>query len=74
MSNHIKILRGQLRQLVKEMLPVVVTDETMKTIESKLREELNKRLDAIDKRQAEIQGFVVRNAANTLLPKETDVK
>lgn len=57
MSSDIKVLRGQVRQVVKEML----TEELAKAIEGILMKHIDKRLDEIDKKQKDILGFTVRN-------------
>lgn len=68
MSNSIKQLRGQVRQIVKELLSEVLNDELVQA----LRKDIYTRLDAIDKhvksttqemndRTKETQSYVVRN-------------
>lgn len=61
MSNA-KIIRGQLRQIAKDMLPEVLTIELMEAIRKELRNELIARLEAIDERQKQLQGYMVRQS------------
>ena len=70
MSNHIKTLRGQLRQIVLDVLPDVLTQALVKDIEARLKKEMTDRLDAIDERQKAIQGYMVRQSTPTFI-KET---
>lgn len=63
MSTNAKELRGQLRQVVKEMAQELITKELVDTIEKKLRTEMNARLNLIDERQKQIQGYMVRQSA-----------
>lgn len=70
MSNKIKELRGQLRQIVKEILPELLSDAVFQSIESRLRNEMNARLNKIDERQEAIQGFVVRQSKSPIAPKQ----
>jgi hypothetical protein len=57
MSNDIKVLRGQVRQVVREML----TEEMAKAIEASLLTHIDARLDKIEQKQKDILGFTVRN-------------
>lgn len=58
---NIKLIRGQLRQLVKELLPDVLAEQVIESIKKELYAELRERLGTIDARQADIQSYVVRN-------------
>lgn len=71
-----KLLRGQLRQVVKELFPELVKQElysdATKLIKSRLdqihtmvREELTK----IDERQKDVQALVLKELAGSSLPK-----
>lgn len=62
-QNQVKDLRKQLRNVVKEILPELLQSEAVEAIYRLLREELGKRLDAIDERQKEIAGYMVRQSA-----------
>jgi hypothetical protein len=62
MSNQAKDLRKQLRNVVQEVLPELLQSELVKAVEQKLRKEMNDRLNLIDKRQKDIQGYVVRQS------------
>jgi len=66
MSTNIKQLRGQLRQLVQELLET----ELVKAVEERLMKHVNARLDIIDKRQKDISGFMVRQASLPQAKKE----
>jgi DNA topoisomerase IA len=57
MANDVKVLRGQVRQIVKELLE----EELIKAVEERLTKILEKRLALIDKKQKDIAGFMVRN-------------
>jgi len=59
MSNPQKDLRKQLRNLVKEELPEVLTVELVEAALAKI----NKRLDLIDERQKVIQSYLIRNTS-----------
>jgi len=52
----IKELRGQVRQIVKELLPEVMASEATQQIEKKIME----RLDKIEKQQKNILGYLLR--------------
>ncbi len=56
MSKDIKVLRGQLRALVKEIL----TEEIVRAVEERLTKRMDARLDKIDQKQKDILGFTVR--------------
>jgi hypothetical protein len=57
MSNQAKMLRGQVRAEVKELLQ----EELVKAVEEKLMKVILDRLDKIDKKQKDIQGFMIRS-------------
>lgn len=57
-----KDMRKQLRNVVKELLPEILTAEFRAEILMKLYKELKARLDEIDQRQKDIQSYVVRNS------------
>lgn len=54
-----KELRGQLRQIAKELL----TEELVKVVEEKLRKEMNIRLAEIDAKQKDLLSYIIRNSA-----------
>lgn len=66
----IKMLRGQVRQIVKELLPEVFKEELTKAIQKEIEERLN-RVDnhvkaavaEMNERSKETQSYVVRNLA-----------
>lgn len=59
----LKQIRGQLRQIAKELLPELLEQELFLKVELKLRKELQARLEQIDKRQAEVQSYIIRQSA-----------
>lgn len=72
MSNDIKKLRGQIRQIVKELLPDVLSTELFIQLRDELNKKISERLDAVDKKQRDINSYVVRNhASNEPLLKPT---
>lgn len=58
MSNNPKDLRKQLRNVVQEILPEVLTSELI----AALKKEINAYLDKIDERQKNISSYIVRNS------------
>ena len=63
MGNPAKDIRKQVRNVVNEILQEVLSTELVKHIEIKLRNEMNARLNIIDERQKDIQGYMVRQSA-----------
>lgn len=59
----LKDLRKQIRNVARELLPEIMQHELYAMVEIKLRKELTERLDKIDRRQADIQSFLVRQTA-----------
>lgn len=74
MSKDAKMLRGQLRQIAKELLPELLTKELVDSIRNELRAELLIKLNAIDERSKDIQAYMIRQSApvvpNSLEPKK----
>lgn len=75
-SKDAKLLRGQLRQIVKEMLPELIKQELFTESTSLIRsrlEEINKmvksELTRIDDRQKDIQALIMKELAASSLPK-----
>lgn len=79
MSNQAKMIRGQMRQIVKELLPDMVEKELRTALHEKLASEVQKRLDnvtksvkevleTIDQRSKEIQGYLVRQSSTPMPP------
>lgn len=79
MANPAKILRGQLRQIVKEILPDLLTAEMKSKMHEELRVEVQKRLDnvtknvketldTIDQRSKDVQGYLVRQTTQVAVP------
>lgn len=74
MAKDTKLLRGQIRQVVKEILPEVLTEELTKVIQLQLqaiiKAQLNSieaqvkdSLQALDDRSREVQSYVIRQVA-----------
>jgi hypothetical protein len=61
-NKDLKQLRGQIRIIVKELLPEIVAIELIQALEKKLGEEMRARLDAIDDRQKSLQAYMVRQS------------
>lgn len=67
MANNAKELRGQLRQVSKELLPQLITHELFEALRKEMKEELEKlrkdvitTLKAMDDRSKDTQSFVMR--------------
>lgn len=70
-DKNVKLLRGQVRQVVKEQLPGVLSAEVIEAIQAKLQKEMADRLDnvmglmketldRVDQRSKEVQSYLVR--------------
>jgi len=81
MANQAKVLRSQLRQIVKEILPDLLSAELKSEIHKTLAVEVQKRLDnvtknvketldTIDQRSKDIQGYLVRQTTVPTNPTE----
>jgi hypothetical protein len=79
MSNQAKVLRSQLRQIIKEILPELLSAELKSAMHEQLRVEVQKRLDnvtenvkntldTIDQRSKDIQGYLVRQTTQVTGP------
>lgn len=77
MSREIKQLRGQLRQITKEILPEVLSQELANGVHKRLSGEIStkllnielmikERLDAMDARSKDIQEFILRKSIENL--------
>lgn len=62
-ESNLKKIRNQVRLVARELFPEIMQQELYAMVETKLRKEITARLDKIDKRQAEIQSFMVRQSA-----------
>lgn len=78
MSKEIKAIRGQLRQIAKEMLPEVMAAELFVKLQEEQRARLTEiakmvteRLDQIESRSKDVQSFIMREAVNNTTPKPT---
>lgn len=61
-NKELKVLRGQIRQIVKELLPDVLTSEVLLAIEQRLSAQVKEKLEQIDERQKDLQAYMVRLA------------
>lgn len=73
-SKELKVLRGQIRQIVKELLPEVFKEELVKAVESKIYAEMTTRLTLMDQRQLDFHSYVVRNSAPMINSTKNDQK
>lgn len=84
MSTDAKVVRGQLRQIAKELLPALCMKEEHKAIVSNLNAQIEglkkiieERLDAIDQRSRDMQAYIVRNvtmpSVNPTIPENIPV-
>lgn len=75
MSNPAKVLRGQLRQITKEVLPELLNPEMKSALFNALQEEIRLRLtkiennvketlEALETRQKDTLGYLVRQVSN----------
>lgn len=64
-QKQIKLLRGQIRQAVKEVLPEVFATEVIKAMEKKLTGDMKIALDKIDERQKDLQSYFLRHNVKT---------
>lgn len=76
MAKELKAIRGQLRQIAKEILPEVMGGELFAALQKEQRarlEEIAKmvtdRLNQIENRSKDVQSFIMREAANATAPK-----
>lgn len=88
MSKDVKLIRGQVRQVVQEVLPGLLNEEALQALTKKLTDEINLRLrhiesnvrdtlEAVDKRSKDSLSYLIRNATQSptqLEEKPEDVK
>lgn len=84
MSNQAKVLRGQLRQIAKDLLPEALANEVHETYYKQLQEEIRGKLSALeyqvkqtleklDERSKDMQTFMMKQAlAANPLPKAVE--
>jgi len=79
MSKEIKAIRGQLRQIAKEILPEVMASEIVGILQAEQRAKLTeianmvvKRLDEIENRSKDVQSYIMREVANQTAPKQEE--
>lgn len=75
MSKELKAIRGQLRQIAKEMMPEVLASELLLKLQEEQKARLNElakmvvdRLNEMDDRQKAVQSYIMREAANATTP------
>lgn len=78
MSKEIKAMRGQLRQIAKEILPEVLAGELFAALHTEQTKRLNElatmvttRLNEIESRSKDVQSYIMREIANNAAPKPT---
>jgi len=82
---NIKALRGQVRQIVKELLPEVLHAEAVNRLNKDLTNKVDNRLegitklvkttlDQLDQRSKDMQSYVVRNVGVPTAPEQTENK
>lgn len=71
-----KLVRGQLRQIAKEILPEVLAAELFVKLQEENRARLNEialmvtdRLNEIESRSKDVQSYIMREFANSAAPK-----
>ena len=81
MSNNAKVMRGQLRQIVKEMLPEILSGELLATIQNDNTKRLEEvktmvrdALTQMDNRSKNVQDMIVRLTSNPLPAPTEEVK
>jgi hypothetical protein len=78
-SKDAKLIRGQVRQIVKEILPAVLKDELLQAISkqlvanltsklTKIEENVKETLQAVDQRSKDSLSYLVRQASEPSLP------
>ncbi len=60
MSTNAKVMRGQLRQVVKEMLPEILTTEMQIALAKQLEANLQKQLTDMAERQKDALSYLIR--------------
>jgi hypothetical protein len=74
-KSEVKVLRGQLRQIVKDMLPELLATEMFQALQQKNKAELEfikkqviETLERIDSRQADVQSMILRELTSRPIP------
>lgn len=81
MANQAKLIRGQLRQIVAELLPSLLTEALKNELHKQMALEVQKRLDGvvkevkgtldtIDQRSKDVQSYLVRQTTQVTKPAE----
>lgn len=84
MSNNAKLVRGQVRQIVKEMLAEVLQAELTSAVRKELAEQLASRLNfigaqlqeklnEIDARSKDISAYLIRSSSAPAQPIQSDI-
>ncbi len=81
MSNTAKELRGQLRQIVKELFPALVSTELYAKLQEENKKQLDlihklvrERLDHMESRQKDVQSIILREIANASAARDAENK
>jgi CheY-specific phosphatase CheX len=76
MGKELKAMRGQLRQIAKEILPEVLAGELFAALQKEQAARLTEiakmvttRLDQIETRSKDVQSYIMREMANSTAPK-----
>lgn len=83
MANELKQIRGQIRQIVKEMLPEILKAELQTAIYKQIAGELTaklqitegeirRQLQAMDDRAKDVQSFIMREVVNNTQPRPSE--
>jgi len=62
-DKQLKQIRGQLRQIVKELLPEVMAQEIQRNVEKQLTDLITERLNRLDEKQKEMFSYIIRMSA-----------
>lgn len=71
-NSDLKQIRGQIRQIVKELMPELLNEQLVASIEKRLSGQLYEGLNKIDERQKELQSYFIRNVGVPTAPKAED--
>lgn len=67
-SKEIKQVRGQIRQVVEELFPLMMTDELMHAMEDRLAAIIHARMDQLDKQVQQMRSYIIRETTRPDAP------
>ena len=67
-NKDLKLLRGQIRQIVKELLPEMVNKELMEQIQKAVTTQVSEGLNKINENQKNLQSYLMRSTTPTIRP------